>query len=769
MPSLPQPSIQSEWTTNVSDHEEDLSDTQMENDGSLEPQDEVTQPKVPTRTRGSNTPTSGNLRNTKSTAVRTIRPKITFSPLQDERNQHIFSHFVQVTGSCMTIFERSSSAPWSMPSRTLWGSFLPTMAVSNAALAYAILALGGLHIAKLQQTQEDYSLKHFTYALRRVGKLLGQPERRHDVATLATVLLLGFYEVMAADHSRWTLHLAGAMKLVAEHDFSSSTHRIRAMQSRVKRNISRLKQASAPDEASYFDIAGIPPLDENDWDVDRGLISNLVGFDVDERNVLQPLLTEQTSMIDMNDQEITNVRAMMDLRWWYCKQDIFQSMVSGDQLLMPYEKWPECPPRGRIGIASIAYASFDHLLLLLARLSDFGGKDRLRKQRVIAAQGGQWRPPVAQHERKRSEVNDQTVKHGMKEPTKSPSTNVAPSEPTATTGFVRGKTEASPTANEGRARQSKPTPQGPTFHGMMPPPEAPVTMLPSFHKMNDQLNSRSVPQQTNRKPSLKPDLNTATSEAVAEHSAIREAFDLFACSLGPDFDPLPANESIQSSPFGPALRYQSPTIACIWLHYNVGRILLHRLHPSMPPAAMVAAGVAAQHTKTHAQNVGKICSGLYSSTPGNPNEPLDPTYAGALIESTFTLLFAGVQYQDISQRGWTISKLHDIARMTGWQTSASIAAACEIAWEKMGQAGRGPPYSRSLDRSNEDARVNGTSRSVYPEGVDRHLGTPDAKAEHESQFVRHDRSLIGKHSSTRVHWALGLLSVEEDIKKLNIE
>lgn len=444
-------------------------------------------------------------------------------------------------------------------------------------------------------------------------------------------------------------------------------------------------------------------------------------------------------------------------------------MVSGDPLLMSYEQWPSCPPRGPVGVASMAYASFDHLLLILARLSNFGGKDRIRKQRAIAAQGGQWRPHAdllaGMQRPSRVETTGSDVKPSSNQ--SPPSTTIPQAHPTSDSS--KSKISTAPTANEGRPRQNKASVQGPGFHGMMPPPETPVKMFPSFHRMNAQLNSRGSPEQAKRKPSSPGDLDAENAKALEEHTSLCKAFDLFARCLGPDFDPLPADGTTPSSPFGPVLRYQSSEIACIWLHYNVGRILLHRLHPYMPPAAMVAAGVAAHLTREYAARVGKICSGLYSMIPGDASEPLNHTYAGALIESTFTLLFAGVQYQDISQRGWTIAKLHDIARMTGWQTSASIAAACETAWERMGQAGKGPPYTRSLDKSNEDARVNGIYRRMYPTGADGPSGALDPTAEHESQFVSHDRSMIGKHGSTRVHWAMGLLSVEEDIKKLTID
>ncbi len=327
--------------------------------------------------------------------------------------------------------------------------------------------------------------------------------------------------------------------------------------------------------------------------------------------------------------------------------------------------------------------------------------------------------------------------------------------------------------NKLSAASPPPPSTGPSFHGMMPPPAVPPKMSASFYAMSEQLQgpglSSQMPDPTQNATSTL-DLNEETERAMIEHGAILRGFDVFAESLGPDFEPLQNDGSFpQTSPFGPPIRYQSATIAAIWLHYYTGRILLHRLHPQMPPAAMVSASISAHLTKEYAKTVGRIAAGLYAMSPGGASEPLDPGLAGALIESTFPLLFAAVQYQDASQRGWTISKLHDIARMTGWASSGAVAAACEIAWERTGLAGKGPPYTRSLDRNNKDARVNGASRRVDPTSSDGFTGPSDTGDDQESKFFSHDRSMIGKHRPTRVHWALGLLSVEDDIKRLHLE
>ena len=717
-----------------------------------------------------------------SSVLQTAQHPISVSPLQDERNERIFCHFVEVTARCMTIFERLPIDSWSIPPRTLWTYTLPAAAMSQPALAHAILALGGLHIAKLQHSSEDPSLKHFTYALRRVGNLLSLPKRRHEITTLATVLLLGFYEVLAADHSRWNLHLTGATKLVLEHDYATMTRNVRRLRNYAKENISRFSRSATLTEENYLAVAGIPQtlLDDEDWEIDQHVVSTLIGQDVDYDRQVHPNFAEPIATPSLSEKDAGDLKIRMDLRWWYCKQDIFQSMISGDPLLMDYAQWKYCPPRGRIGNASMPYATFDHLLLLLARLTDFGGKDRSRKQRVVASQGGQWRPPPGFFPTAPPRAH--APQHLPTLPSQPVSTLTASDPPpsvSATQTEERVKSSPAPSANEGRLRQSKPSPPtapppqgGPTFSGMMPPPSLPPKMSASFHAMNEQLQgkpSMTPDQDEGAGASKEADLNAGTEQALAEHAAMKNAFDLFAQSLGPDFEPLVNDGSFpQTSPFGAPIRYRSPAIAAIWLFYYVGRVLLYRLHPQMPPAAMISASVTAHLTRDYAQTAGKVAAGLYAMTPIGPGDPLDPTLAGALIESTFPLLFAAIQYQDASQRGWTISKLHDIARMTGWQTSGAVAAACEIAWERMGLAGKAPPYTRSLDRNNKDARVNGTSRRVDPARAEVYSGSSDAGVEQESQLLSHDRSLIGKHGSTRVHWALGLLSVEEDIKVLDI-
>ncbi|OAL18902.1 hypothetical protein AYO22_10231 [Fonsecaea multimorphosa] len=718
-------------------------------------------------------------RRTEYRTIATYRPTVTQSPLRDERNEHIFCHFVEITSNTISIFERHHYSPIAAPARTLWNFTIPALALSHTALAHAILGLGALHLARLNNSSENLAIKHFTFAVRRVGRLLGLPKRRHEIATLATVLLLGYYEVVSGDHSRWNLHLSGAMRLLQEHDYAGLTRTTRRMRIGAKARVNQWTAQFALTEENYARVAGIPLalLDDTDWEPDQALISRLTGLRVNYDQQFQPNFSSRPAMPDLTEKDVEDFKAKMDLRWWYCKQDVFQSMVSGDRPLMPFEDWIHCPPRGQIGRSDNPYGTLDHLLLVMARLADFGGKDRGRKQRAVAAQGGQWRPPKWLFG-PQGPPGQSGRKDGSTHPRQAAESPSEKGSATAKSAAAQAGARPSPapSANEGRVRQSKPGLQsgpgpgpgvGPPMLGMLPPPSEPLQLDSAFRSMDANIKDSAFVFTRERKETTPPsDLEDDTAKALAEYNEISKAFDTFAESLGPEFEPLKQNGPPIATPFGPALIYKNGAVACIWACYYVGRISLQRLHPEMPPAAMIAAGATAHLTREYAQMVGKICAGLYSRQLYGQSGALDPNFAGYLMESTFFLLFAAVQYTDAAQRGWTISKLKDVERRCGWRTSGAIAGACETAWERMGQAGRGPPYERTLDPHSEDIRMSRTSAKSSPSSGE----ASDAAAEqHESEFVTHDRSLIDRSSSTRVHWALGLLSVEEDIERMALE
>lgn len=164
---------------------------------------------------------------------------------------------------------------------------------------------------------------------------------------------------------------------------------------------------------------------------------------------------------------------------------------------------------------------------------------------------------------------------------------------------------------------------------------------------------------------------------------------------------------------------------------------------------MAAAGIAAQRTAQWANTIGRINGGLQ---PTSTSVPLHPAHGAALMDACMGLFHAGVQYRDAAQRGWTITKLRDVARLTGWQTSALIASGCERAWMKAYEDGKGPPYERTMNKTAKDDRVAGRSR-------DPNQGPPKDN---------NDRRFVHVNPGTRVYWAMGILSAEEDMRGLDL-
>lgn len=248
--------------------------------------------------------------------------------------------------------------------------------------------------------------------------------------------------------------------------------------------------------------------------------------------------------------------------------------------------------------------------------------------------------------------------------------------------------------------QGPPPPDGPPMYGMVPP-HGPTKLPNAF--MHDRRGQQHVPEEEDRSE------DATYADAEHEWEEILVAMDTFMQALGRDFQPLPADVTpLIESPFGPARQYRTHTIAVIWGYYYAGRILLHRLHPSMPPAMMMAAGVAAPTTAEYAQIVGRITAGIYYPQIYNLQAgSLSPTLGSSLTEMTVPVFFAAVQYVDPVQRHWTIAKLRDVSRLTGWKTSDAIAGGCEKSWVVAAKYGRGPPYERSFmtDR-DRDAEVS---------------------------------------------------------------
>jgi hypothetical protein len=119
-----------------------------------------------------------------------------------------------------------------------------------------------------------------------------------------------------------------------------------------------------------------------------------------------------------------------------------------------------------------------------------------------------------------------------------------------------------------------------------------------------------------------------------------------------------------------------------------------------------------------------------------------------------------LQYQADDQRQWLIRHLHDITRLTGWESARQIADGCETAWTRAAANGRGPPYVRATGMGAVGAYMHGDKRrpSVWgnPRRIDKRI-----------QEIEDEKWVLEKEE--KAHYALGILGVQEDLEKLDLD
>ena len=435
----------------------------------------------------------------------------------------------------------------------------------------------------------------------------------------------------------------------------------------------------------------------------------------------------------------------------FCCDEPTHSIRSRD-----FRRWSDCPPRAPIGRPDAVVGTSDHLFLLLARVADFAARDRERKLKVLAANGGVWRPPQGPP----------------------PSAGeVPPPTPSSMVSNMSGTPMSSSNAQDKRpGPPGIPMPQMP-FYGMAPSSE--VRMPSSYASRQDP--STYHPQSPPQSPdSSNYDIGAATTSANAEWASIQAALSSFPNHLGPHFQPLTAEEQPPlETPFGLALTYRSFDIACTWAVYHMTQIILLRSHPSMPAAAMLAQGVAAAQTAAHALTVGRIAAGI---VPDPMPAQLNAGLGAALTESTMPLFFAGVQYREYAQREWLVTRIRGIEVRTGWASAGLIADGCEKAWVKAYEAGRGPrwePMGMAAENAMDERRHWATGYRWYradgtimgrQDGMGR-AGEGEGAAVggqmHDGQDPdQTDRRLLRTSERARLHWAVGIMGMEDDVKRM---
>lgn len=667
----------------------------------------------------------------------TYEPSPTNSPLNDKQIAAVFWHFVNVTAPAISMYERHPfdgtsyfNGPQVKPRQHIWTYTLPVLSLTHPALLQAILAIGSLQIAKLQLEPPTASLKHYHLSLRRIAKNVGRVSKKTAPSNLAAILILAFYEVWGSDHGKWCKHLLGGRWIIKDIPFPDMSRKVMDIKRRLRRKKDLAMESRLQQQAQLGGVDGGPfstfgvfdhvfnpepdPLQGeadplyHDWDlIDVPLLNAITGSNLDA-DVFGFLPEEHSryprSPGKLTEKDIDHYETLSDLYWWYCKMDVYQSVLGGTRLFMNYDLWTQCPPRAPMGRSDAIYGTYDHLILVLGRLTEYQSRDLSRKRRFFKARG------------------------------------------------TFGPTGAPPG----------------TFPGMMPASEK-VQHPMGFSPPRDDHNSPGSTESSEEQ-----DLDQLTAKAHQDWAGIQGAFEAFRNHLGPDFEPLDSDlHPISMSPFGPALRYRTFSIAGIWMNYYMGMIILHRSHPQMPPVAMMAGPMSAQQTMGYALKIAQIAHGLEENV-GALSE-VSTLVSAAFIESAFCLFVAGIQYQSTEQRVWLIRYLNDITRLTGWESGREIANGLENAWWRAAVNGRGPPWTRTFDM---DAHQD--MSSSFP-GHGQMNNQPGGGGEKRGPRPRSPRRLAKRiqeiddekpwvmAKEDKAQYALGLLGVQEDLEKLDLD
>ncbi|EGX50197.1 hypothetical protein AOL_s00076g272 [Orbilia oligospora ATCC 24927] len=747
------------------------------------------------------------------------QPAATASPLSNPTTARIFCHWIYVVAPSLSVFERHPANPHQSFTpgtrlngpQNLWCYTIPTVSLSSPLLLHALLAVASLHIAKLSDEPITSSYVHYHFALRRLRKAISDDRERASVATLAGTLLLAYYETMAADVRKWSSHLQGAKNLLKEIDFDNLNRRMEVLEDE------ELTQQQATNPA--FD--GIASIRNRKMQQKTGKGNSDRTSPTDDpirRYILGSRERRKMSQVEKTrvnssprasnarDQETAILQS--DLFWFFAKQDAYQSLLSGEGLVLDYAHWGQCPPRPRIGTLGTSYGSTDYLYLLYGRIADFQARDAKRKAEVekygpapailelmksmggggppgqggppqMGRQGGPPAGPPPMGGPPSGPQGGPPQMGGPGGPQGGPQGGPPPGwtggpppgwqggpppgwqggpppgwqggpPPGWQGGPPPGLQGGPPPGLQGGPPpgwQGGPPPgwQGgpppgwtggppPGWQGGPPPgmagpptgmPPAGMPARPPAYAGPPSISSispsteggdQSTPPSATSAPKSPPkytkaELESMTVEAEMEWIEIYKALLLFQESLGDEFQPLEEElMPVQPSPFGDAIFYRTYSVSCLQALYKTAHIILERSHPSMPSNGWMAAGIAARKTAGLAQEMGRIAAGLFP--PAQASE-ISPPLGGVLIELSFCMLFAGVQYQDPNQREWLVEHMYNVGKMTGWGTANRCALGCEHAWEKAAAMGKGPPYKRRASSEPREMPIGTQEGSNY--------------------------------------------------------
>lgn len=261
--------------------------------------------------------------------------------LRDPTLMSLFRQFVRITGPFISMYERQQTVqveieqicpPNQAIGPSLWTRTIPLLSEGHPALMHAVLALAGLQTANLRGIKPVIALQHYGIAIRRLHRTLADQSRVGRPSTIAASLLLAYFDVWQADHASWGAHLFGAsipfyyldLKNMSRRCLAAKRMRQRLMEDQESRNIGAFFPTSSP--ASGF---------ANDGQyIKFDLLKTITGFPMKaEDYCIGPNQIPDETTSAVQDSEIKEYETLRDLFWWYCKMDLYQSILGATKLL----------------------------------------------------------------------------------------------------------------------------------------------------------------------------------------------------------------------------------------------------------------------------------------------------------------------------------------------------------------------------------------------------------------------------------------------------
>jgi hypothetical protein len=148
-------------------------------------------------------------------------------------------------------------------------------------------------------------------------------------------MLLAFYECWSADHQKWSNHIFGAKQLVREIDFVGMTRYIK-MKKAQQRQEERLRHQQAQAQGIMPGLDDRARFQPNIDELDENLVSMLMGKKLvydQYGQIIDDSVPGDAWSKEYSERDLETYETQRDLFWWYCKQDVYQSILGGGRLL----------------------------------------------------------------------------------------------------------------------------------------------------------------------------------------------------------------------------------------------------------------------------------------------------------------------------------------------------------------------------------------------------------------------------------------------------